>query len=210
MGVGDRHSKRVAGAGKAKASDSIQRSYVIDDRELDDPFSAWDDDDAGAQKPEPLHHTQTTTTSVAQTRVERRGAVALTPSPKRALAPPPVIADGSSRRATPLSDALLDPVAMRDIVISRARTLDDPMTTRVLAEIARGEAMNNRPTYSQRAPAPDDAATIAPARRAARSPDTITTESPDQPSRNTRDDISMPRRRTARRAIARDEPFRKK
>src|SRR5829696_7153218 len=125
MGVGDRHSKRAVGAGKAKDPASIQRSYVTDERELDDPFSAWDDDDAGAQKLPPLHRTQATTTSVEQTRVERRGAVALTPSAKRALGAPPVIADGSSRRATPLNDALLDPVAMRDIVISRARTLDD-------------------------------------------------------------------------------------
>lgn len=206
MGVGDRHSKRAVGPGKAKATASIQRAYVIDDRELDDPFSAWDDDDAGAQKPTPFSRTQTTTTSVQQTRVERRGATALTPSAKGALVPPPVIADGSSRRATPLSDALLDPVAMRDIVISRARTLDDPLTTRVLAEIARGEATNNRPVPHSH----DDAAASAPARRAARSPDMIPTEPSDAFSGDTRHDISMPRRRTARRAIVRDEPFRKK
>lgn len=199
MGVGDRHSKRFVPADKARAPAPIQRAWVIDDRELDDEFSAWDDDDAGAQKP--AHMRQETRATVAQTRVEKRGNTGLTPSVQRTLTPK--FADGSSRRATPLSDALLDPVAMRDIVISRARTLDDPLTTRVLAEIARGEAKNDRGLPANGAPRVP-ASGSAPAR----SPDMAAAASPRTSSRNTRDDIS--RRRTGRRAIARDEPFRKK
>jgi hypothetical protein len=181
MGVGDRHSKR---GDKAKAPAAISRAFAIDDRELDDPFSAWDEDDALAQKPP--HLIPETQTSSAHTRIERRNAVSV-PTPKRELpAQPSKIADGSARRMTPLADALLDPVAGRDIVISRARTLDDPLTTRVLAEIARGEARS--------AAASDDAPTIE--RMPAHSP--------------TRDDIAISRRRTSRRAVLREEPFRKK
>ncbi len=206
MGVGDRHSKRVVAADKAKAPAPIQRAWVIDDRELDDEFSAWDEDDAGALKP--AHLRPETRATVAQTRIERRGGTGVTSAAKRAL-PPPVIADGSSRRATPLSDALLDPVAMRDIVIARARTLDDPMTTRVLAEIARAEAKSDRPSQrAQRVSATDDAAVIAPSRVATRSADMIAASRTS--SRSTRDEIAVSRRRTARRSIAREEPFRKK
>jgi hypothetical protein len=96
---------------------------------------------------------------------------------------PPVIADGSARRGTPL-DALVDPVAMRDIVISRARTLHDPLTTRVLAEVARKDVNGELA----------DPSAAEPAR-----------------GRDTRDEISMTRRRTQHRPpLARDEPFRKK
>ncbi len=167
MGVGDRHSKRTAAGDQAKAA-SIQPPAAVDDHELDDAFSAWDDDDAGAHQPPPAVRLARVAISSAQTRVERPGAVGPTPPAQPAQparATPPTLADGSSHRPTPLADALLDPVAMRDIVISRVRTLDDPLTTRVLAEIAR---------------------------------------------RTTRDDIAVARRRTVRRPIARDEPFRKK
>jgi hypothetical protein len=155
----------MAAGDKAKAAGAIQRPAAVDDHELDDAFSAWDDDDAGAHRPPPSVRLARAAISSAQTRIERRGAVGPTPPAQPAHATPPALADGSSHRSTPLADALLDPVAMRDIVISRVRTLDDPLTTRVLAEIAR---------------------------------------------RTTRNDVSVPRRPTVRRPIARDEPFRKK
>src|SRR4051812_15319191 len=126
MGVGDRHSKRTD---KPKAPIAIQRSHVIDDRELDDPFSAWDDDDAGAHRSSPAPQPPQVT-SGAQTRVERKPVAGMASAVRRAIALP-VFADGSSRRTTPLVDPvidplvdpLVDPVAMRDISISRARTL---------------------------------------------------------------------------------------
>lgn len=178
MGVGDRHSKRLD---KSKPAGSSQRAYVVDDRELDDPFSAWDDDDAGAQQRDPSAQAQTASPSVIdQTRNERRPQVApsspsalLSPNTPRTLTPPTYLAAGSSHRPTPLGDVHVDPDAARSVVISRVRTLDDPFTTQLLAEIARNEA--------------------------ARSADQ---DSPDP-------DIALPRRRT-RRSITRDEPLRKK
>jgi hypothetical protein len=191
MGVGDRHSKRAA-ADKHKASSPIQRSHAVDDRELDDPFSAWDDDDAGAQK---LTHAHASGSSMTRTRIDRKPAAGMAPARPIPEAPP-IIADGSSRRAT-LLDALVDPVAMRDIVISRARTLDDPLTTRVLAEVARKDALD------------EIALPRAQTRTTASAPDPSVAGSPR--TRDTRDEISMARRRTQRRpAVARDDPFRKK
>jgi hypothetical protein len=190
MGVGDRHSKRAA-LEKQRASSAIQRSYVVDDRELDDPFSAWDDDDAGAHKPSLAHAASSVS---ARTRVERKPAAEVAPA-ERAPEPPPVLASGSARRTIPL-DALVDPVAMRDIVISRARTLDDPLTTRVLAEIARNDA-NGEVTP----PRGEDRATHAPS--------VLATEL--RRARDTRDEISLSRRRTHRRPpLVQEEPPRKK
>ncbi len=189
MGVGDRHSKRFAGD-KAKPS-AIQRPAAVGDHALDDPFSAWDDDDAGAQRPSPHARLATPVTSaLAQTRIERRGAGApALPAQRAPTMPdgtPPVVTGGSTSRPTPLADSLLDPIAMRDIVISRVRTLDDPLTTGVLAEIARS-AVTRDLARVEHAP-----------------------KSPEERSRTTRDDIAVPRRRTERRPISREEPFRKK
>lgn len=179
MGVGDRHSKRLD---KGKPAGSIQCAYVVDERELDDPFSAWDDDDAGAQQRDPSAQAAQATCSplIDQTRNERRPQTAplspsalLSPNTPRTLTPPTYLATGSSHRPTPLGDAHVDPDAARSVVISRVRTLDDPFTTQLLAEIARNEA--------------------------ARSSD----QDPPNP------DIALPRRQT-RRSITRDEPPRKK
>jgi hypothetical protein len=199
MGVGDRHSKRAA-AEKPKQPPEQQPSVAIDDRELDDPFSAWDDDDAGAHKP--VHPVLAeSTASSARTRLERKPA--------------------------PLADALVDPVAMRDIVISRVRTLDDPLTTRVLAEIARTEAMNDPARTAPLTPrtrtrdavkmaSPKFLAAIgtrAGEHPPARPPDMIADEPKQPPSPHTpedADELATPRRRTTRRSISREEPFRKK
>jgi hypothetical protein len=178
MGVGDRHSKRLD---KAQPAGSNQRAYVVDERELDDPFSAWDADDAGAQPPDPSsQRAQTTSSLLDQTRNERRAAVAppaasslFSPTTPRTLTPPSYLAAGSSQRPTPLGDSHVDPDAARGVAISRVRTLDDPFTTQLLAEIARNEAAR---TSDKDPPTPD---------------------------------IALPRRRT-RRSITRDEPFRKK
>jgi len=198
MGVGDRHSKRPGAADKRKPAGAIQRSHVVDDRELDDPFSAWDDDDAGALQPgHAPQRAHGAVSSTASTRVERRSAA-------------PLAAHDPS--------APVDPVAMRDIVISRARTLDDPLTTRVLAEIARKDAMSDprgRALLAQRAPTYGNAVKLPPRtsedRTAVRASDTPPAEAPSPTSRVTRDAIATSRRRTGRRPpIARDEPFRKK
>lgn len=202
MGVGDRHSKRAT-AEKAKQQQQQQQqpsSFAPDDRELDDPFSAWDDDDAGAHKPAHPVLAQSTASS-ARTRLERKPA--------------------------PLADALADPVAMRDIVISRVRTLDDPLTTGVLAEIARTEAMNDpartapltprtRTRDAVRMATPKFLAAIgtrAGERPPARPPDMIADEPkrpPSAPTPEDADELATPRRRTTRRSISREEPFRKK
>jgi hypothetical protein len=176
MGVGDRHSKRVA-AEKAKTPSPIQRVYAVDDRELDDAFSAWDEDDAGARKPGPAQ--MAAASSTARTRVERKAgpvslaAAAAQPAataaqPAAAAAQPAATAaqlaagsPGAPSRPAP-DRALVDPVAMRDIVISRARTVDDPLTTRVLAEIARTEATHDETNKrGQRGPLPQRARTLA-------------------------------------------------
>lgn len=174
MGIGDRHSKRNAATKVPAPASTVQRPYVVDDRELDDAFSAWDEDDALARKPErrseapQLAHA--TSSALAPTRVERKPA-AVGPAAVGPVSPAKVI------------DALVDPVAMRDIVISRARTLDDPLTTRVLAEIARSEALSDRPHRGRPQAEPDAA----------------------------RDPIVTARRRTTRRSVVlRDEPSRKK
>jgi hypothetical protein len=193
MGVGDRHSKRAA-AEKAKAQQQPQLqqpSYAVDQRELDDAFSAWDDDDAGAHKPAQPVLAQATASS-ARTRLERKPA--------------------------PLADALVDPVAMRDIVISRARTLDDPLTTRVLAEIARTEAQNDLARTAPLTPRTrtrDAVVKIAPPKflpaigtRAGERPPGMRADEPKQP--DDADELATPRRRTTRRSISREEPFRKK
>jgi hypothetical protein len=203
MGVGDRHSKRAT-ADKAKVPQpqpQPQPPLATDERELDDAFSAWDDDDAGARKPAHPVLAQSTASS-ARTRLERKPA--------------------------PLADALVDPVAMRDIVISRARTLDDPLTTRVLAEIARTVAQNEpartapltprtrtRDAVVRMAPPKFLAAigTRAGERPPARSPDMIADEPKQPPSPHTpedADELATPPRRTTRRSISREEPFRKK
>jgi hypothetical protein len=138
-----------------------------------------------------------------------------------------VSAQGTSPRPGP-SDALVDPVAMRDIVIARSRTLDDPLTTRVLAEIARSEAMNDR---GRRGPLPQrtrthpEAVKVAPPKILAaaeavanaragertpeRSPDMIAARRQEPSSAHTPDEIIVPRGPT-RGGFARDEPFRKK
>jgi hypothetical protein len=87
---------------------------------------------------------------------------------------------------------------MRDIVVSRARTLDDPLTTRVLAEIARSRAMSE--TNPQHLHGRAETVKIAP----------LAATSSESPSHPRHHDIAMPRRRTVRRPISREEPFRKK
>jgi hypothetical protein len=192
MGVGDRHSRRTS---KSKdllpAIRSLRRSYIVDDRELDDPFSAWDDDDAGARKPAPAaQRAHAAAAPGAPTRLERKPAAGVDPFSKTV----PV---------------LVDPVAMRDIVLSRVRTLDEPRTARVLAQIARaptpGElepATSTRPTEqmppSKLPPALVEARRDPPGPRDARD------------TRATRQELPRLGRRGSRRPIARDEPFRKK
>lgn len=185
------------------------RSYAVDDRELDDSFSAWDDDDAGAHRPvhpAPAQLASSSSTSLAQTRIERK---------------PLAVGTGPSRR---MADALVDPVAMRDIVISRARTLDDPLTTRVLAEIARGEE-SEREGESEPMPAPQRTRTVklGPSRTAnaishastiaiaAAHATTAVMALPDASlPPDTEEADPEPRRRNTRRGIPREEPARKK
>ena len=182
MGIGDRHSKRTA-ATKIPTIKMAVQSHTVDDRELDDPFSAWDDDDALARKPElrteapPL--AQATSSSLAQTRIERKPAIGTAPSVK-------------------VGDALVDPVAMRDIVISRARTLDDPLTTRVLAEIARSEALSEHVAHPHRARSHVETLKIPPLI----SPGGAQAEEKKSESHN---ELATPRRRTTRRSILRDD-----
>lgn len=227
MGVGDRYSRRTDRRSRIAipAIRSIPSAPAVDDRELDDPFSAWDDDDAGAHRP--------AQTSVAPTRIERKPAKALAASPADAVSTPPVLAEGSTRRATPLVDPLVDPVAMRDIVIARAQTLEDPLTSRVLAEIARKRTRSDvgiplpglagadpdagpvpgaaqadaapqespstgRATVRIGLPRPPGAGPRSGTRTAARPPEALA--GPEAPP-------SAPGRR---RPIARDEPFRKR
>jgi hypothetical protein len=208
MGVGDRHSKRPAAADKHKDSSPLQRSHVVDDRELDDAFSAWDEHDAGAHKQAHAATGGGAVSTTAPTRVERRPAAAAS-APATQAARPPVAAQGSSPQ-------IVDPVARHDIVISRARTLHDPLTTGLLAEIARMEAANDRgsrPSHTQRARTYGNAVKISlpksEDRTAGRPPDMLPTEPPEPTSRESRDAIAAARR-TTRRVVARDEPFRKK
>ncbi|HWU87583.1 MAG TPA: hypothetical protein VN253_09935 [Kofleriaceae bacterium] len=104
----------------------------VDDHELDDAFSAWDEDDDGARQSAPAARlAQATGSTAAKTIIGH----------KPLAEPPP------SRLARPPSDPgirLVDPVSMHDIVLSRARTIDDPLTTQLLAEISRSDLMNER------------------------------------------------------------------
>jgi hypothetical protein len=200
MGVGDRHSRRTS---KSKellpAIRSIRQSYIVDDRELDDPFSAWDEDDAGARKPSPaMQLAHAAAAHAAPTRLERKPAA------------------GGVDPFSKTVPVLVDPVAMRDIVLSRVRTLDGPRTAR--AEAARastpGElepATSTRPTermppsrlpaaLAEDRPEPRDTSPTRPTRA------TRTTRT----TRTTRKDLPPLSRRGARQPIARDEPFRKK
>ncbi|HWO24418.1 MAG TPA: hypothetical protein VNO30_36990 [Kofleriaceae bacterium] len=212
MGVGDRHSKRVA-AEKAKA-ESAKQAHEAFDREIDDVFSAWDVADAGAHEPDPAQMPDAP--AVARPRVD----------PKTGPVP---------------ADALVDPVAMRDIVLSRARTVDDPLTTRVLAEIARSDENEATPEGAenprgQRGPLPQRARTrdvgvnVAPPKilsasipalekptreiGPAHSPDTDAVEPTDPASPHTQprasEEIAVPRSRTTRHGIAPPELPRKK
>jgi len=214
MGVGDRHSKRT----NKPVVRADPPAHAVDDRELDDPFSAWDDDDAGAHRPSRAAQLA----AAAQTRLERKPA--------------------SQADAAPL----IDPVAMQGIVISRARTLDDPLTTRVLAEVARTEPRSSasiataaaravtreiapadpeaheEPAPSRRRPTMRLAPSKLPAERRSESrtsehssdtPDARATEatSPEaRDTRPTRKEIPGMNRQGAGRPIARDEPFRKR
>src|SRR5262249_55746953 len=130
-------------------------------------------------------------------------------SPAKRITALPVFTEASRR--TP---ALVDPVAMHDIVLARARTLDDPLTTRVLAESSREDAVTD---HEQRALHPQRAVTrtLAEKRVPVLSGERTATRSPDMSGhattpRETRDKLPALGRRTTRRAIARDEPFRKK
>ena len=104
---------------------------------------------------------------------------------------------------------------MHDIVLSRARTIDDPLTTRLLAEIARTDAMNDRRSGLMFLPT---AGIVGRARDVvgADLADLIVT---DPESSHTDDnhpvgpeDELRARRRATRRLMGRpkDEPFRKK
>lgn len=171
MGVGDRHSRRVL-IDKARFAKAVNSAAEASHEprigglsldELDDAFSAWDENDAGARKPTHAQLTQASSLT-AETRVGRKPLAARTPPPPPSEAAP---ADDStddpptlercptpneprhrSRPASiPPSDPalkLFDPVSMHDIVLARARTIDDPLTTRLLAEIARTDAMDDR------------------------------------------------------------------
>jgi hypothetical protein len=196
MGIGDRHSKRNAATKIPTVRSAALRPYELDDGELDDAFSAWDEDDALARKPDPASEVprlaQATSSSLAQTRVERKPAVGTSPSVK-------------------MADALVDPVAMRDIVISRARTLDDPLTTRVLAEIARSEAPGERATVPQRARARIRTVRIAPFLPVAGTRPPVLSTTPAKPDTDDADDAdddvtATPRRRTTRRSIRMEKP----
>jgi hypothetical protein len=206
MGVGDRHSKRAVVAGgrpqavpvpapvieagrRAPPADAIA-AHVPDDSELDEAFSAWDDDDALARRPALPSAARGTPSMLAETRVGRRPA---------GSAAPATDPGGGDRRAPPLAELaarLIDPVSAHDIVLSRARTIDDPLTTRVLAEIARADAMSERAGPAV-APA---AAPIDPAAPA---------QQPAPPAAAVPIAIG---RRTTRRSVphVRDEPLRKK
>ena len=223
MGVGDRHSKRLdKPRAEGPASRAAPPAHPVDDRELDDPFSAWDDDDAGAHRPTPAPQP-----AAVQTRNERKVAVKAAairgrgPGPASSTSAPPVLAEGSSRQPAPPDEPLVDPVAMRDIVISRARTLDDPLTTRVLAELARKKTSSDAAIVLPAAPEPGEPARsdhatkkISPAKlpAEARSGTRTATRSPDAPAeqepppaplepsdaRITRQEIPSPRRRPRR------------
>jgi hypothetical protein len=236
MGVGDRHSRRTDKSRIATpAIRSIPAESSADDRELDDPFSAWDEDDAGVHRQSP----DSQLAAAAQTRMERRPSKAAAATPPASTdAAPPVLVEGSSRRITTRAEPLVDPVAMRDIVLSRARTLDDPLTTRMLAEVTRKRTRSNiaivppddreaapdepspgeRPTMKLpplRLPTAAAADARSESRTATRSHDTLAEQAlqPTPPessdTRATREEIPSPNRRGARRPIARDEPFRK-
>jgi hypothetical protein len=208
MGVGDRHSKRTdKPRAEGPASRAAPPAIPVDDRELDDAFSAWDDDDAGAHQPSPAP----LPVMAAQTRIERKVAAKAAipdPGPASSASVPPVFAKGSSRRPAPLDEPLVDPVAMQDIVISRARTLHDPLTTRVLAELARKKTSSDAAIVLPTAPEAANAPRATPAearsgtRTATKSPDPPTEQAPPpaalEPSdaRITRQEIPSPRRRS--------------
>lgn len=228
MGVGDRHSRRAvvdkARLAKLASSTSARAGFSIDERELDEPFSAWDEDDALAAK---TPHPQTASSTTAQTRVGRKPH-ATTQAPNQP-APPPPAPDEDGAIGT-LSDPLLklhDPVALRDIVLARARTIDDPLTTRVLAEIARADAASERAQLGRADTVEAPAMLLTRARSTERTippspaPDLIVTDPEPHDRANRRalldaddddaDELRL-RRRTTRQTIlrAKDEPFRKK
>ena len=106
---------------------------------------------------------------------------------------------------------------MRDIVISRARTLDDPLTTRVLAEIARAaaeaEPVPQRTRTVKLGPARtanaiSHASTIASTTAHATTAVMSLPETAEVPDVDAAD--AETRRRTTRRGIPREEPARKK
>ena len=197
MGIGDRHSKRTD---KPRPPSPIQRPRAIDAREPEDPLRARGDDDAGAHGPSHARPPAPAPAPAAEPRVARQPAAGEV-SPAKRITGLPVFAEGS-RRTPPL----VDPVARHDIVLSRARTLDDPLTTRVLAEITRNDVVADR---AERAPAPQRAATrtTAEKRAPALSGERTAASSPDTEVHDQRPVLG---RRTTRRSIARDEPSRKK
>lgn len=230
---------------------------AIDDHDLDEAFSAWDDDDAGAKKPtHPSQVSEVTSSTTAKTRVGKRpvpaaAAMATDAPPSSALAdgtstrtapsgvgsirapsgsaPAPNVAQPHSaeREAVPASGPitepavkLFDPVSMSDIVLSRARTIDDPLTTRLLAEISRTDLTREREAGRARSGLSflPTAGIIDRAREGAEREleDLIVTDpessKPDDNRQVGSDDELRARRRTTRRMMSRpkDEPFRKK
>lgn len=187
--------------------------FPVDARDLDDTFSAWDIDDALARKPgQRAKLAEATASTVAKTRIARKpllpsDAAEGTPMHERpaiiaALASIPSPAPEPEPEPDP-SIKLVDPVSMNDIVLSRARTIDDPLTTRLLAEISRTDLMNERevhlrPTRDLTPSAPAVAGRESAELGAARSP--------------ILEDELRARVRTTRRQVVRpkDEPFRKK
>ena len=249
MGVGDRHSRRVL-IDKARFAKAVpgtvevaqqQRpeQLLLDEHDLDDAFSAWDENDAGARKP--MHPSQLAQASsaMAKTRVGRKplaaGPPPSEPAPPSGRAPdgappprdphplPARAADPASGPAfDPPSDPalkLVDPVSMHDIVLSRARTIDDPLTTRLLAEIARSDAMGDRSQHARSGLVLLPTAGIVDRKReriAAELADLIvtdpeTSQTDDNCAVGPEDELRVRRRMTRRLADRpKDEPFRKK
>jgi hypothetical protein len=243
------------------AKEQLPASPPIGESDLDDPFSAWDDDDAGARKP--THPSQVTSSTTAKTRIGKKLAAAAAaaepppvdaPPPSSALAagtstrtapggmvpsrspsgsapvpnvPRPASARPGERAAFPATEPitqpavkLFDPVSMSDIVLSRTRTIDDPLTTRLLAEISRTDMTRDREAARARPGLSllPTAGGIERAREGAvhELAELIVTDPEAPPPVDDRplgsDDELRARRRTPHRmmGLPKDEPFRKK